>query len=110
MAKKKVVRKKGFRIIHLILIILMVYVAVVLNNQRILLNDLLEKKELAEREISQLESEINRLNGEIEKSGTLEFIEKIARDELGMVKPREIIYIDKSNLSPNIFKELKGDN
>ncbi len=110
MAKKKVVKKKGFRIIHFVLILLMVYVAVVLNNQRLLLNELQRKKAIAEREISQLENEINRLNSEIEKSGTLEFIEKVARDELGMVKPREIIYIDKSNLSPNIFQELKGDN
>jgi len=88
----------------------MVYVVVILNNQRVLLRDLETKRELAEGEISQLEIEIRRLNHEIENSGTLEFIEKVAREELGMVKPREIIYIDKSNLSPNIFRDLKDEN
>ncbi len=58
----------------------------------------------------ELEREIDDLNKEIEKSGTLEFIEKVARDELGMVKPREIVYVDKNKLKNPLFDIFKKDN
>ncbi|MBL7574806.1 cell division protein FtsL [Peptoniphilus asaccharolyticus DSM 20463] len=47
------------------------------------------------REIKTLKSDINKLEKEKKSSGSLEFIEKVAREDLGMVKPREVVYIDK---------------
>ncbi|EGY79790.1 FtsB family cell division protein [Peptoniphilus indolicus] len=47
------------------------------------------------REIKTLKSDIKNLEEEKKSSGSLEFIEKVAREELGMVKPREVVYIDK---------------
>ena len=43
-------------------------------------------------------------------SGTLEFIEKVAREELGMVKPREIIYIDVNKPRDPLFDIFSKDN
>ncbi len=97
MSGKRKVRKKGLRISHVFVLLLVVYLATVLNHQRQLMNNLEQKKDVLESEIVQLEDKIEDLNDQINKSGTLEFVERIARDELGMVKPREIIYIDKSN-------------
>ncbi|NMA49960.1 MAG: hypothetical protein GX947_09410, partial [Tissierellia bacterium] len=54
--------------------------------------------------------DIDGLSKEIGKSGTLEFVEKVAREDLGMVKPREIIYIDKSKKNYNLFDKDKSDN
>ncbi|MDY2986839.1 MAG: septum formation initiator family protein [Peptoniphilus sp.] len=47
------------------------------------------------REIKTLKSDIKNLEEEKKSSGSLEFIEKVAREDLGMVKPREVVYIDK---------------
>lgn len=108
MAKKK--KRKGIRIIHVFLIFLAIYVAVVLNHQRSLMKDLNTKMLKNQSEIDQLNKEIDILNKEIESSDTLEFVEKVARDELGMVKPREIIYIDKNKTKNPFFNIFKKDN
>ena len=52
---------------------------------------------------------IEDINSQIEKSGSLEFVERVARDELGMVKPREIIYIDKSNPANSLESAFDND-
>jgi len=57
-----------------------------------------------------LEADIGALYDEIEMSGTLEFIEKVAREELGMVKPREIIYIDVNKPRDPLFDIFSKDN
>ena len=47
------------------------------------------------KQITELDKDIKRLKGEIKSSHSPEFVEKVARDEFGMVKPREVVYIDK---------------
>lgn len=54
------------------------------------------EKSTKEEEIEILKSEIDGINNEIKDKDSLEFIEKVAREEFGMVKPREIIYVDKN--------------
>lgn len=110
MKKKIKKRKKGFRIVHLLLLCLAVYTLLVFSHQRSMMKELARKKANIETEISELNRDIDVLNEEIEKSGTLEFIEKVAREDLGMVKPREIIYIDKSKKNYNLFDKDKSDN
>lgn len=106
--KKK--KQRGFRLIHFVVIFLGFYVIVAINHQRGLMKDLQVKKEMNLNQISVLEKEIDSLNKEIENSGTLEFIEKIAREELGMVKPREIIYVDRNKSDEDIFDVFRVDN
>ena len=108
MVKKKKARR--MRLIHLVLIFLGIYVAIVFNHQRTLMKDLTNKKLKNQAEIQKLESDIEELNEEIKTSGSLEFVEKIARDELGMVKPREIIYIDKNKSKNTLFDIFRNDN
>ena len=110
MKKKIKKRKKGFRIIHLLLLCLLMYTLVVFSHQRTMMKDLATKKANLETEISDLIRDNDALNKEIGKSGTLEFIEKVAREDLGMVKPREIIYIDKSKKNYGLFDKDKSDN
>ncbi len=74
------------------------------------MKELAAKKTNIETEITDLSKDIDILSKEIEKSGTLEFVEKVAREDLGMVKPREIIYIDKSKKNYNLFDKDKSDN
>jgi len=65
------------------------------------------EKNNTEEEIEKLKSEISEINIEIQNKDSLEFVEKIAREEFRMLKPREIIYIDK-NKNKNPF--LRKDN
>lgn len=69
------------------------------------------RKAELEIEIGTLERDISQLNKEIENSGSLEFVEKVAREELGMVKPRERVYIDKNKLKNSFFNVFnRGTN
>lgn len=109
---KRVRTKKGrgFRLIHLVLVILGLYALVAINHQRGLMKDLEAKKEFNLNQISELQNDIEALNKEIESSGSLEFVEKVAREELGMVKPREIIYVDRNKSDKEIFDVFRDDN
>ena len=53
--------------------------------------------------INELNTSISELEEQIANSKSDEFIEKVAREDLGMVKPREIIYVV-------IESELPKDN
>ena len=59
--------------------------------------------------------EIDNLNSELENSSSADFVEKVAREELGMVKPREVIYVDKdkekvSNKDKFVSEEKVSNN
>ncbi|NLY86553.1 MAG: septum formation initiator family protein [Tissierellia bacterium] len=96
-------RKKKLRLGRTLIILLILYVGFILLNQRKLMNELNSKKEKIQLEIETLKAEIDALNEEIENSHSLQFVEKVAREELGMVKPREIIYIDKNRIKKPFF-------
>lgn len=90
-------KKKGkFRIRHLLLLLFVIYICSTLYNQRNMMKKLEREKSTKEEEIEILKSEIDGINNEIKNKDSLEFIEKVAREEFGMVKPREIIYVDKN--------------
>ena len=48
-------------------------------------------------EISQAKSRSEELKSQSEYKESDEYLEKLARERLGMVKPNEIIYYDKGN-------------
>lgn len=56
------------------------------------------------QEIIKLQNQIQTLEKEIENSTSSEFVEKVARENFGMVKPKEIVYIDKDK-EKSIVKE-----
>jgi len=55
-----------------------------------------EKAKKIEAEIEEENKKIEELDNTIQKSGTDEYIEKIAREKLGMIKENEIVFIDIS--------------
>ena len=74
-----------------------------ISKQSIQISKLQDKRNAQDKEIETMELKIKNLEAEIESSGTLKFIEYIARDEYGMVKPKEVIFIDKDK-EQNPFK------
>lgn len=101
-------RKKGFRLKHLIVILLIFFVGKAAISQRSMMKSLDEKKLVEEQKMEELENSIDKLNFEIENKDSLEFIEKAAREDFKMVRPKEIIYVDK-NKDENLFLNFKKD-
>lgn len=89
-------KKKKFRLRHLLLLLVIFWISKTLISQRLLMRDLTNKKLLEEQNVAQLEKEVQELSEEIKERDSLKFVERVAREDLGMVKPREIIYIDKN--------------
>lgn len=103
-------KRKRIRLTHIVLLLITVYGLITMFNQRKLTKDLQGKKENLQEEISVLEKDINMLDDELEISDSLEFIEKVAREELGMVKPREIIYINREKIKNSFFDKYEEDS
>lgn len=93
-------KKRKFNVINFLFIVFVMYFAFTAFNQYEMLLDLngqIEEKQLAkaeaEKEVSELKLDVEKLNDE---EALMEIVEKIARDQYKMVKPNETIYIDKN--------------
>ena len=92
MKEKK--EKAKFRIRHVFFLLFVIYICSTLISQQKMMRNLKTQKVEKEKEVKELQGNLNELNDEIKNTDSLEFIEKVAREELKMVKPREIIYVD----------------
>lgn len=90
--KRKLARRQNIFLI--ITSLLMFFLLFQFVNQKILISKLSSKTNEIVEERKKLESEIDRLNKEIENANSLEYIEKKAREDLGMIKSGEKIYLD----------------
>ncbi|SDY57361.1 Cell division protein FtsB [Proteiniborus ethanoligenes] len=103
MKEKK--RRKGLKIRHILVCIMVIYVGTTFINQQKLIVALNKEKIEKQNEIDRLNSEIKDIEEKLEYTDSLEYIEKMAREELKMVMPDEIIFIDKNR---NKDKPIKG--
>lgn len=71
-----------------------VYVAFSLVQQEFAIKELKKDRVEKQRELEDLEAESKEIEEKIENKENIQYIEKIARDELNMVRPNEIIYED----------------
>ena len=109
----KVKRKKFPVALALIILFSVVYGSVKIGKSISIRNQKLEI--ISGNKISNLKLEIDNLNSELENSSSADFVEKVAREELGMVKPREVIYVDKdkekvSNKDKFVSEEKVSNN
>ncbi|MCI5642879.1 FtsB family cell division protein [Peptoniphilus sp. SGI.035] len=89
-------RKKFPVALAIIILFSVLYGSVKIGKSISIRNQKLEIISENKKEISNLKLEIDNLNSELENSSSTDFVEKVAREELGMVKPREVIYVDKN--------------
>lgn len=85
--KKKIIKK-------ILFIILGIYTIITLINQQKLLNTYSQNKQKLVSQIEQAKEEQDELNQTKENADSLEYIEEIARDKLGMYLPNERVYIN----------------
>lgn len=103
------VKRKSFPLIYAVIILLMVvYFGFLMSKAIVARNQKLDILAEDQRMVKQLNKDIDSLNKEIKNANTLDFVEKTARDDLGMVKPKEIIYIDKNK--ENLENNLQAEN
>ncbi|OLS03005.1 FtsB family cell division protein [Tissierella creatinophila] len=101
MIKKK--NKRKIKLRHFMMLFLIIYISIIVINQNKLKKDLRAKEKEVEQDITVLQEDIEELNKQIEKRGSIEFLENVAREELGMVKPNEVIYIDRGRFKNTVF-------
>lgn len=89
-------RKGKMRISMLIIIVLVGYCGYTLFNQQIQINKYNSQISMYEKEIESKNELINYYNKQKSNVNSDEYIEEVARESLGLVKPYEKIFIDAS--------------
>jgi len=84
--------KKRIKWSRVLLLIFLVYFVYTFTAQQLKINDLKRQEMELSREIERLSAERAELQREIELLNTDSYIEELARDQLGLVKPGEILY------------------
>ncbi|MFO7152700.1 MAG: septum formation initiator family protein [Bacillota bacterium] len=84
--------KKRIKWSRVLLLIFLVYFVYTFTAQQLKINDLKRQEMELSREIERLSAERAELQKEIELLNTDSYIEELARDQLGLVKPGEILY------------------
>lgn len=80
----------------LIFVLILVMFGLKIFSQQKEIKKIKEETKLAEENEKILEKEIESITNKINNSESIEYIEKIAREEYGMVKDNEIIYVDEN--------------
>lgn len=93
-------KKRKLNIINLLFSVFVLYFAYTAFTQYQMLNELNKEISSKKEERAEIEKEVAELQTDVEKMNNdealLELVEKIARNQYKMVKPNEIIYIDKN--------------
>ncbi len=97
---KKVVEKvhkfRVFKITNILAVCFLVYVIYKIAEQQVVLDKYNSQIETYETQISQKKDELELYTVDRENETSDEYIEKVARESLGLIKPYEKIYIDVS--------------
>jgi len=84
--------KKRFKIRHLIIIFFLVYVVYTLVVQQLKMMDLARQEAELRQQMEAALQQREQLKKQIQLLNTDDYIEIVARDKLGLVKPDEYIY------------------
>ena len=91
-------KKRKIRPKNIFIIVFIVYAVITMINQQFTISDL---KEIEQAEISKIEAlkkDNDKLVEMISNATSVEYIEKMAREQLGLVKSGEKVYIDQSSV------------
>ncbi len=94
------VRKPGFRIRYLIILAVIIYLGFTFIAQQLKIIELKRQQSETQTKIENLVIEGEQFRTEITNLNTPEYIEEMAREELGLIKPGEILYKKVPNSYP----------
>ena len=98
-------KKRKVTLFHIIFIVISLYAIFTFIKQEISIKKLNLEKAQSEEKLKQLNSQKKELEDKVKKTDSVEYIEKIAREELKMVKPNEMIYIDRNKHKEESFTD-----
>lgn len=89
------IRKIMERFIIFSFVIMIVYLGFIIIKQEVYLSQVKDQTIIAEERLNKAKQINEELTTEKNKLNTTEYIEKVAREELGMTKPGEVPYISE---------------
>ncbi|WP_296897495.1 septum formation initiator family protein [uncultured Megamonas sp.] len=89
------IRKIIERFIIFSFVIMIVYLGFIIIKQEMYLSQVKDQTIIAEERLNKAKQINEELTTEKNKLNTTEYIEKVAREELGMTKPGEVPYISE---------------
>ena len=90
-------KSKSSLLKKVIFIVILVYAVITIIKQQKILNSYTVQEKNLKVEISEAKERQEQLNNEKENVNSLEYIEKLAREKLGMYLPNERVYVDSEN-------------
>ncbi|MBQ7039178.1 MAG: cell division protein FtsL [Clostridia bacterium] len=95
-AVRKKKKKSGVNIVTLALCFFIVLFGVSIISQQSTLSKLSAEKSDLEQKIAEQQDEQTKINKQLEAPNELDRVEQIAREQLGMLKPGERVFVDSS--------------
>ncbi|MDD4503700.1 MAG: septum formation initiator family protein [Clostridiaceae bacterium] len=95
-------KKRKLRPKNLFMIIFIIYAGITIINQQFAIYDLREAEQAEISRIESVKKDNDKLVEMINNATSVEYIEKMAREQLGLVKAGEKVYIDQSSTDNNI--------
>lgn len=92
--KKIKKRKKSLSLFQVVAIVFLAYFGYTFFEQQIKINKYNSQIALYNQEIEAKQSLVEYYNNQNENISTDEYIESVAREKLGLVKPYETVYVD----------------
>lgn len=86
--------KRPFKAKGIVIILLIVYLLYTLTAQHMIIRRTQAKEKQIQAQIEQITEENDRLKEELERTQSDEYIEKVARERLGLIKSGEIMFVD----------------
>lgn len=88
-------KKKKLGIRRILIVFASVYVGYILFSTQITMNKLKKEIDVKHQELSKLQDKNQKLQDEVDMSKTDTYIEKLARERLGLIKPGETLVVGK---------------
>lgn len=98
--KKRIVNPKRF-ITFIVIVVFSVYFIYTVIWQQVLLSKNAQEIDRLEEKITAAEQQKEKLQAELDNLNDPEYLEKVARDKLGMVRPNERVFVDANQSDEN---------
>ena len=95
-------KKRKLRLKNIFIVVFIVYAIIIVINQQFSISALRETEQAAVSKIESVKKDNDKLVEMINNATSVEYVEKMAREQLGLVKSGERVYIDQSSADNNI--------
>lgn len=95
-------KKRKIKVKNVFIVLFSIYAVFTIVNQQFAINELKQTEQDVKLRIEDVSKENEKLIEMINNASSAEYIEKMAREQLGLVKSGEKVYIDQSSADNNM--------